>query len=129
MLPTEDLFVYVYVLIHDLVTAGHIAVPPRPGPAPGGCQGLLLYFCAVLCAALAARGVAVWIGSSWTGFSDWSAWMASHGAELQPEMQPGQIAGRAFRCVRIVTAWTRSPGVWSPRWQPRQESSWRSCSG
>jgi hypothetical protein len=34
MLPTEDLFVYVYVLIHDLITAGHISIPPRPGPAP-----------------------------------------------------------------------------------------------
>ena len=33
MLPTEDLFVYVYVLIHDLMAAGHIKVPPRPGPA------------------------------------------------------------------------------------------------
>ena len=34
MLPTEDLFVYVYVLIHDLITAGAIAIPARPGPEP-----------------------------------------------------------------------------------------------
>ena len=34
MLPTEDLFVYVYVLIDDLITAGVIAIPPRPGPVP-----------------------------------------------------------------------------------------------
>ena len=34
MLPTGDLFVYVYVLIHDLMAAGHIKVPPRPGPSP-----------------------------------------------------------------------------------------------
>jgi hypothetical protein len=34
MLPTEDLFVYVYVLIHDLMRGGAIAVPRRPGPAP-----------------------------------------------------------------------------------------------
>ena len=34
MLPTEDLFVYVYALIDDLVTARIIAIPPRPGPAP-----------------------------------------------------------------------------------------------
>jgi hypothetical protein len=33
MLPTEDLFVYVYVLIHDLMRGGAIAVPRRPGPA------------------------------------------------------------------------------------------------
>ena len=35
MLPTEDLFVYVYVLIDDLITARAIVIPPRPGPAPG----------------------------------------------------------------------------------------------
>jgi hypothetical protein len=34
MLPTEDLFVYVYVLIDDALAAGVIAVPARPGPAP-----------------------------------------------------------------------------------------------
>ena len=33
MLPTEDLFVYVYVLVHDLMAAGYIKVPPRPWPA------------------------------------------------------------------------------------------------
>ena len=32
MWPTEDSFVYVYVLIDDLISA--IAIPPRPGPAP-----------------------------------------------------------------------------------------------
>jgi hypothetical protein len=32
MLPTEDLFACVYVLIHDLITAGAIAIPARPGP-------------------------------------------------------------------------------------------------
>ena len=34
MLPTEDLFVYLYVLVHDLILAGAIAVPARPGPRP-----------------------------------------------------------------------------------------------
>ena len=42
MLPTEDLFVYVYVLIHDLIIAGEIAVPARPGPAPACTDGELL---------------------------------------------------------------------------------------
>jgi hypothetical protein len=42
MLPTEELFVYVYVLIDDLITAGSIAVPPRPGPAPGCSDAELL---------------------------------------------------------------------------------------
>ena len=34
MSATEDLFACVYVLIHDLITARPIAIPPRPGPAP-----------------------------------------------------------------------------------------------
>jgi len=42
MLPTEDLFVYVYVLIDDLVTARIIAIPPRPGPAPACSDAELL---------------------------------------------------------------------------------------
>jgi hypothetical protein len=35
MLPTEDLFVYVYVLIHDLMLGGSLTVPPRPGTCSG----------------------------------------------------------------------------------------------
>jgi hypothetical protein len=42
MLPTEDLFVYVYVLIHDLMLAGAITVPRRPGPAPACSDAELL---------------------------------------------------------------------------------------
>ena len=42
MLPTEDLFVYVYVLIHDLMAAGYITVPPRPGPTPACSDAELL---------------------------------------------------------------------------------------
>ena len=34
MLPTEELFVYVYVLVHDLILAGPVKIPRRPGPAP-----------------------------------------------------------------------------------------------
>jgi len=34
MLPTEDLFVYVYVLVDDAIVAGAIVIPSRPGPAP-----------------------------------------------------------------------------------------------
>jgi hypothetical protein len=42
MLPTEDLLVYVYVLIHDLILAGAIVVPARPGPVPACTDGELL---------------------------------------------------------------------------------------
>ena len=39
MLSTEDLFVYVYVLVDDAIGAGAIAIPSRPGPAPGCTDG------------------------------------------------------------------------------------------
>src|SRR5229473_8356507 len=42
MLPTEDLFVYAYVLIHDLILAGAIVIPPRPGPSPACSDAELL---------------------------------------------------------------------------------------
>src|SRR6201986_2750338 len=42
MLPTEELFVYVYVLVHDLVLARAVVVPGRPGPAPACSDAELL---------------------------------------------------------------------------------------
>jgi hypothetical protein len=42
MLPTEELFVYVYVLIHDLVLSGAVMIPRRPGPAPACTDAELL---------------------------------------------------------------------------------------
>jgi Transposase DDE domain len=42
MLPTEDLFVYVYVLVDDAITAGAIDIPGRPGPAPACSDAELL---------------------------------------------------------------------------------------
>src|ERR1700751_4153692 len=47
MLPTEELFVYVYVLIHDLILAGAIRIPRRPGPAPACTDAELLAIAAV----------------------------------------------------------------------------------
>ena len=42
MLPTEDLFVYVYALIDDAIKAGAVAIPPRPGPSPACSDAELL---------------------------------------------------------------------------------------
>jgi Transposase DDE domain len=42
MLPTEDLFVYIYVLIDDAITCRAIDIPPRPGPAPACSDAELL---------------------------------------------------------------------------------------
>jgi Transposase DDE domain len=42
MLPTEDLFVYVYVLVDDALRSGAVAIAARPGPAPGCSDAELL---------------------------------------------------------------------------------------
>ena len=54
MLPTEELFVYVYVLVHDLLVSGAVQIPRRPGPelhighcriSPGACPKLPIASC------------------------------------------------------------------------------------
>lgn len=42
MSPAEELSVYVYVLIHDLMPGGAIVVPDRPGPVPACTDAELL---------------------------------------------------------------------------------------
>ena len=42
MLPTEELFVYVYVLVHDLIGSRARRHPARPGPAPACTDAELL---------------------------------------------------------------------------------------
>src|SRR6266849_2195838 len=42
MLSTEDLFACVCVLIDDLIAAGAVCIPPRPGPAPACSDAELL---------------------------------------------------------------------------------------
>jgi hypothetical protein len=42
MLPTEDLFVHVYVLVDDAIAAGKVTIPARPGPTPACSDAELL---------------------------------------------------------------------------------------
>jgi hypothetical protein len=42
MLPTEDLFVHVYVLVDDAIADGAIDIPARPGPTPACSDAELL---------------------------------------------------------------------------------------
>ncbi|HEX2805232.1 MAG TPA: transposase, partial [Kineosporiaceae bacterium] len=35
MLPTDELFVYCYTLVDDLILDGQVVIPSRPGPDPG----------------------------------------------------------------------------------------------
>jgi len=57
MLPTEDLFVYVYVLVDDAIGCGAVSIPRRPGPAPA-CTGAGLLAIALARHLLGRRGVA-----------------------------------------------------------------------
>ncbi len=69
MLSTEDLFVYVYVLIDDLIAAGAIAIPPRPGPAPGCSDGGLLTIALVrhLLGRRSEAGFLAEVAHNWSG--------------------------------------------------------------
>jgi hypothetical protein len=42
MLPTEELFVYVYAPVHGLIVSGAVRIPRRPGPAPACTDAELL---------------------------------------------------------------------------------------
>jgi hypothetical protein len=42
MLPTEDLFIYAYMLVDDAIGTGGIAIAARPGPAPACSDARLL---------------------------------------------------------------------------------------
>lgn len=69
MLPTEDLFVYVYVLVDDAITAGQIAIPPRPGPAPACSDAELLTIALVrhLLGRRSEAGFLAEVGRDWAG--------------------------------------------------------------
>ena len=68
MLPTEDLFTYVYVLVDDLITAGAIAIPPRPGPA-SACSDAELLAIAIVRHLLSGRSEAGFLAEE---ARDWS---------------------------------------------------------
>src|ERR687897_1345280 len=47
MMPLADLFVHVYVMIDEALSSGAVAIPARPGPAPGCTDAELLTIAAV----------------------------------------------------------------------------------
>jgi hypothetical protein len=89
MLPTEDLFVYVYVLIHDLITAGAIAIPARPGPEPACSDAELLAIALVLRHLLGRRSEAGFLAEV---ARDW--------AHLFPRLPHQSEASRRIRWLR-----------------------------
>ncbi|HYZ55222.1 MAG TPA: transposase [Streptosporangiaceae bacterium] len=60
MLPTEDLFVHIYVLIDDAITDKVVAIPPRPGPVPA-CSDAEVLTVALARHLLARRSEAGWL--------------------------------------------------------------------
>jgi Transposase DDE domain len=60
MLPTEDLFVHLYVLVDDAVTDGAVAIPPRPGPVPA-CSDAEVLTVALVRHVLGRRSEASWL--------------------------------------------------------------------
>jgi len=88
MLPTGDLFVYVYVLIDDLVAARIIAIPPRPGPAPA-CSDAELLAIAQVCHLLGRRSEAGFVAEV---ARDW--------AHLFPHLPHQSEANRRIRWLR-----------------------------
>jgi len=88
MLPTEDLFACVYVLIHDLITAGTIAIPARPGPEPT-CSDAELLAIAVVRHLLGRRSEAGFLAEV---ARDW--------AHLFPRLPHQSEANRRIRWLR-----------------------------
>src|SRR5512142_107897 len=88
MLPTEDLFVYVYVLIDDLITAGVITIPPRPGPVPA-CSDAGLLAVALVRHLLGRRSEAGFLAE-----------VARDGAHLFPVLPHQSEANRRIRWLR-----------------------------
>jgi hypothetical protein len=60
MLPTEDLFVHLYVLVDDAVIDGTVAIPPRPGPVPA-CSDAEVLTIALARHVLGRRSEAGWL--------------------------------------------------------------------
>jgi hypothetical protein len=60
MLPTEDVFVHVYVLVDDAIQAGEVMIPRRPGPAPA-CSDAEVLTIAVIRHLLRRRSESAWL--------------------------------------------------------------------
>ncbi|HLQ56807.1 MAG TPA: transposase [Streptosporangiaceae bacterium] len=88
MLPTEDLFACVCVLIDDLIAAGAVCIPPRPGPAPA-CSDAELLTIAVVRHLLGRRSEAGFLAEV---ARDW--------AHLFPRLPHQSEANRRIRWLR-----------------------------
>src|SRR5256885_1736587 len=81
MLPTEDLFVYVYVLVDDAIGSRAVAIAPRPGPAPACTDAELLAIALVrhLLGRRSEAGFLAEVARDWAhlfGAGGWRWWRA-----------------------------------------------------
>ena len=80
MLPTEDLFVHLYVLVDDTVADGAVAIPPRPGPVPA-CSDAEVLTVALVRHLLGRRSEAGWLAEV---RRDWACLRAACQARRKP---------------------------------------------
>jgi hypothetical protein len=99
VLPTEELFAHVYVLIHDLMLGGAIVVPDRPGPAPA-CTDAELLAIAIVRHLLARRSEAGFLAEV---ARDWSHLFPRLPHQSEANRQTRWLWG-AFEQIRITLA-------------------------
>ena len=99
MLPTEDLFVHIYVLADDAITGGVVAIPPRPGPTPA-CTDAEVLTIALARHLLGRRSEAGWLAEV---RRDWA-----RGKPPVPAARDSRGAGRPGDRCRPVAA---APGL------------------
>jgi hypothetical protein len=99
VLPTEELFAHVYVLIHDLMLGGAIVVPDRPGPAPA-CTDAELLAIAIVRHLLARRSEAGFLAEV---ARDWSHLFPRLPHQSEANRRTRWLWG-AFEQIRITLA-------------------------
>lgn len=126
MLPTEDLFVHVCVLVHDLILSGAIRIPRRPGPAPA-CTDAELLAIAEVRHLLGRRSESGFLAEV---ARDWGHLFPGCRARARPTGRPAGCGGRSSRsgpswppgCPRMTASRPVPPRF---RWNTRPGSAER----
>jgi hypothetical protein len=139
MLPTEDLFVYVYVLVDDAISAGNVAIAPRPGPAPA-CTDAELLTIAVVRHLLGRRSEAGFLAEV---ARDWAhlfprlpcqseanrriRWRGERSSSCGPCWRPGCLKMIANRSILPRCRSSTPPGSAARTAGPARVTTWPPC--